>query len=446
MDRGRDAVAAGRGLDVGEVAVGGEHLHHLAHEEGVAGGPSVDQLGHARVGPALGTELHPPLHVAGPQAGQVEAEGAGLAGQLAQAVHHRCRGVDGHRAGGHDQQGGEGPQLAGQELDHPEAGRVGPLEVVDHHDQRPAGRGQDASDRGVQAHAVGTRIGRRWRVDGGQHRGEEVAVEDPRPLELASDLDQGPVGRLAGALGTAAPRHRRPRDAVGELLDQPGLADAGLAADHHGAPLAPGGRLGRPEQGPELDVAPEERAGPRARGVGGEVGRSDRGALGRRRCRRRRPARACGAGPPGPGRGPGCRPRGGAGRVPGRCRPRRRAPSGRSPARPGRRAGVPSGRGRGPAGPGAAPGRAPRRWRPRCRRPASPPPRGPGRRRSDPPPLRPGPGWCGRRRRRPTPSRPARAGAVPSRARGCRPGPRRPRRGRRPAGARGRGRHRPRRR
>jgi len=97
----------------------------------------------------------------------------------------------------------------------------------------------------------------------GQLRLVQVAHEPPQGLDQGRERQP-----LAAQLDTAADQHGRPGLAGRghQLADQPGLADPGLAADHHRRGGAGGGPVGGGGQpGQLLGPADEGRAGERRR-------------------------------------------------------------------------------------------------------------------------------------------------------------------------------------
>ena len=342
---------------------------------------------------------------------------------------------------------------------------VGPLQVVEHEQQRRAGGDlrQQRGERVEQPLALDARLGLdrrapRRRAELGQQR-REVGGARAEPLggagqrgaarPAAQHLEHRLVGAGAGLVEAPEEDDRAVAvDRARELGRQARLADPRVAGEQDEAPLVADRRVPRLVQGAERLLAADERV-PRRRGLergrqraGREAGR--RGRLGRRA--RRRAAAARGA--PSPrGRAP-CRARraasGAARRTP--AAPRRGCPTPRGPpsaaggrtrgtaparSRCARRARRRRARGRRGAAPprrapraraGAGPrprggGRAPtaRRTRPGTARRRARARRGPGRRR---PPSggRRAPGPRPRRRRRAPRCRPTAARAAPAAA------------------------------
>ena len=188
---------------------------------------------------------------------------------------------------------------------------VGPLQVVEHEQQRRAG-GDLRQQRGEgveQALALDARLGldRRGRPDGraelGQQRGE-VGRARAEPLRgagqrgaarpAAQHLEHRLVGAGAG-LVEAAEQHDRAVavDGAGELRGEPRLADPRVAGEQDEPPLVADRRVPRLVQRAERLLAADERvAGGRGPERGGQrAGRETggRGRLGRRRVAAQQP-------------------------------------------------------------------------------------------------------------------------------------------------------------
>ena len=277
----------------------------LLDEERVALGLGVqrgDELGRGRLGPERGHQLadlrlreaaqrHLGEHRLAPQRGDDGRERV-VVGELAGAV-----GAEEHRA----------PRLrrADQVADELQRRAVGPLQVVEHEQQRGAGRDlrQQRGERVEQAMALGAafgaahrrRAGRRAEL--GQQRGE-VGGARPEPLRRAGQrraarpaaqhLEHGPVGAGAGLVEAAVEHDRAVAvDLARELRRHARLADPGLARDEHEPPLVGDRRVPRPAQRRERLAPPDERVPPRRRGERGRQrarrGRARRRGVGRRR-------------------------------------------------------------------------------------------------------------------------------------------------------------------
>ncbi len=265
-DAAPDHVLHGRGRGAGahrvgivEPPLGVVEVDDLAHEEGVPTRAVVNQLGDIPAVRSGGAHREPLLDVVGSQAGEVDPHCARRARQLAHAVDESRGRIGPGRSNRGEEQDAGALELGGHVLDQTQAGRIGPLEVVDHRHHQTIGGGQHVAHAGVQAQPVGVgHLGELGGRGGRQQAGDQVARQGPRPLELAPDLHTGPVGGAGGRLGTAAPGHHRLREPEDELLDQPGLADAGLAGEDHRAASTGGGLGGGAEQRVELALAPDE--------------------------------------------------------------------------------------------------------------------------------------------------------------------------------------------
>ena len=308
----------------------------LAHEVGVAvgaGGDALDRGGRAVVAGDRAEEL---AHLVDLQAPQPD-RGHRDPGQLGQRGGEPVVAVDVHLAAGCGEQQAGARQQRGQVLDQQKRRLVGPLDVLDDHDQRQAlGPAQQEATGGVEQaepgalvvgrdHGLGPGDARRVR----QHRdqaGQKAGVAGVLGQVAARSgvggrpehLEPRPEGRSPACLGCPAPHDGHPpgRAVAGRLLDEAALADAGLPGHERHATLADAGPVdGGPQRG-EVAVAAHERAvAGAARDRRGQVdgdGRCchDPGPRGRRRGRRqRRAGRPVVAGGdvqhPQPGRRPG---------------------------------------------------------------------------------------------------------------------------------------------
>ena len=210
-------------------------------EEGVAVGLPVDGVGQlqALLGQVVaGRRLQVLDHLVVVEALQGDAADPGLPAQRPEGLGQRVgRGQLGVSVGADDEQP-QGVGLLHQVAQQLQAGRVGPLQVVEHehHGTLLAGRGQDAEHRGVQQVALGLGVGPLARRGQSLHPGAQGPAE---PGQL------GPVGghvggeHLLGGVG----------DVVVEGLGEGGVGHAELlvaAAEQHDGPLGvgPPGRLG----------------------------------------------------------------------------------------------------------------------------------------------------------------------------------------------------------
>ena len=161
--------------------------------------------------------------------------------------------------------------------DHPddeshqfERGRVGPVQVFDHHDERLRRRDVLEQHRDQLVEPLGARSGRNLGPEaqlGQQHR--EHAAPGPRSFDdgVEADLvDQLPenagerrIWSTVGAEIDAAPGDDdgRSRCLRPEFVEQSGLADARLAADHHDPRLAGYDLLQLLAQGDEIGLTPD---------------------------------------------------------------------------------------------------------------------------------------------------------------------------------------------
>jgi hypothetical protein len=250
---------------------GGQQPGHLLDEERVAAGAPL-HVGHERrVGRAAEQPADQQGHLVVAErakrrdrggGGQVGQQGAGLlAGGLVELA-----------PGGQDQ-GPGGGQAAGQEGEQLQRRRVGPLEVVEDHDQRPLpGGGQqhrgelvEQPDPGGRVRLAGLRerdrpgqLGQQPRRRGqpGGEPSQALVGRDQRPQHL----HPGPVGRRPLPLPAPAPGDpgAAPLGVGGRRRGHRGLAGAGLAGQQHQpAPAGGGGLGGAAELGEQL-VPPDE--------------------------------------------------------------------------------------------------------------------------------------------------------------------------------------------
>ena len=197
---------------------------------------------------------------------------------------------------GHQQDGGAAA-VVGHVLDQVEQARLGPVEVVEHHHQRPPlgqqlqqpperpGRLLGRAGGGLQPDELGdpggdvlalavpgpgsptVRGGVQQPAQLGPGLGRGVGVGDAGGL--ADDLGHRPVGDALAVGQAAAAQHGRPREGGHGLADQPGLAHAGLA--EHGQQVAAAGAddpLVHPGEQAQLGLATHDR-GVLAAGVAG---------------------------------------------------------------------------------------------------------------------------------------------------------------------------------
>ena len=215
--------------DGGRLRVGGQQPAHLLDEERVAAGPAVHagaQLGVA-VGAGDPGEQEADL-------GRVEAaqrQGRGLGLQPGQGGGERVAGRDLDVTVGGDQQlaAAPGPPgVGGGQLDRC---RVGPVQVVEDHDQRARpGRFQQGAADGVEALEPGRRRGR--------PPGPPGVAEPPIHPERGQGLQPGPERRGGLPAGAPGDGGAPGLGVVGGGRGQGGLADPGLAGE--GDQAAPG--------------------------------------------------------------------------------------------------------------------------------------------------------------------------------------------------------------
>ena len=238
LQHGADAAghgARGRGL---QGALGPQHPHDFGGEERVAAGPLV-QCGRGRRGDRL--------------AGEVEEGGPEVVQEEAAQQDPALRGEPGDGPGlgvavgaQHDHRGDA--EVGAEGVEQHERRVVGPVQVVEHEDDRRGGP-QRARD-GVEQQEAGEL---RLDLPGcGERR------RAPQPVQ---QLDPGPVRRRTAVLAAGRPRHP---DALGPqaaraLGGEAGLADPGLAPDQRGeATAVRESTRYRGEQLPQLGIAAYE--------------------------------------------------------------------------------------------------------------------------------------------------------------------------------------------
>ena len=117
----------------------------------------------------------------------------------------------------------------GQLLEYGEALGVGPVEILEHHDAGdPLGEPPYQLDPGSDP-LVGRAVGV---VNGLQQRGVPVGIGAVARRHGAERVTEQLHGAALGArIGLAGEHQRAPWHVRHQLLDEPGLADAGLAGD-----------------------------------------------------------------------------------------------------------------------------------------------------------------------------------------------------------------------
>ena len=298
----RTPVGSGSGSSGGAVVVQaplrGQQLDELVDEERVAGARVVHGL-HEPRRHARRVAVVEAARARGRQAGDVVAAEAferQPRGRAGEAAERRGQVVAGVRLGvavGRDREDREIGQRAPEELEREHRRDVGPVQVVEHDDERAAlGDGREqAGDRVEEAKArlVGVEVRRhRGRPERAGELGQQAG--DPRSAgaepgaqpggvlaarERAGDLHPRPVRRRAAAVPARAPRPRGP--AIGRVLDEGArerrLPDARLAR-HDDEPAAPrDGVAQRAVELLELADSPDEpshltRPGPHSPYVG----------------------------------------------------------------------------------------------------------------------------------------------------------------------------------
>ena len=297
VDGGRDGAgpALDRLLGLGRqrpAAVGGPQpslllqvVDQLLDQQGEALGPLVDVRLDGLVDPAAEQVDDQLLALALGQGGQLERQRVGLAARPVPAAGEQLV-----RAG-HAQQDQRRLGVLGDVLDGVEQDGVGPLEVVDDQDQRPAA-GQDLEQALERPEGV---LGQAGVLADAQQLGDPLG-DQRAPLLAPEQLGQPAPGLLGGVVGADPGRladdldHRPQGDAVAEgravaaqdgglvpeagheLVDQPGLADPGRAEHAHQV-AGPLGR--RPLEQPQqqlLLAAPPDHGRGRPPGPAGAVG------------------------------------------------------------------------------------------------------------------------------------------------------------------------------
>jgi len=312
LDPGQHQVPQGQ-RQPGAVQVGGQQL---LGEERVALGAGQDLAEQGRRGRLVQDPGQQLGQVAAAQALQLDTLGPAAAVQLGQERAQRVAAVQLVAAVG-QHQGDPAAQVADQEPEQVAGGLVGPVQVLDHQQHRAAlGQPvQHPEQQLEQAHGSQRGLGRPGAgrtPELGHQPGQLAAGPAQHPLQLGGvqQADQWPqrlhqrgVGRDAVAdVQAAAGEGDRPAGPADQVVDQPGLADAGLARHHHDGGLA----AGRPFEGrPELSglgvaadhnrtgdspghASDHRRSGPRR--AHARAGRACRNPH-RTRAARRRPAR-----------------------------------------------------------------------------------------------------------------------------------------------------------
>ena len=252
--------------------------HHLGQEQRMAFGLLVHQ--HAELGrdqPGRGDELG---GLGGGEAAEQQPLHLRVAMQLQQAVGQRMLARQFGIAVGAQHQQAAAAGFGHDELEQPQRGHVGTVQVVQHQQQRLALRralpeaGHGIEETEARLRRIGRcrlrrsvwQIRRELRVQRCQRRrGSEGARQLGFVLQsdpAAHQLHPGPVGRGAGLLGAAPPQreHLVLRGEGDHLLRGARLADARFARQQRDARLAGHGALQRLLQRLEFGVAADEAA------------------------------------------------------------------------------------------------------------------------------------------------------------------------------------------
>ena len=239
---------------------------------GLPGRP-VGELQEVAVGSAAGQGGHQVGHRRPGEPGELEPGGAaGHPPQRQQVLALR------HRAHHPDQQQRHLPRRSRQPSPQGDAGRVGPLQVIDHQDERPhRALFRDQRQQLLRQHGrhVRAAVGGDLTAQQPDDRlppGVRRRLADPQPVQerqqrqCLAQLIPGPPEHLAARLRRL--RHRRPH--------QRGLADARLALDEHRTATPPRHLFYQPGQQRHLAVTVGQRTGQRHRGqlCRGQAGRS----------------------------------------------------------------------------------------------------------------------------------------------------------------------------
>ena len=234
-----------RGRDRRGIVAGLEVAGQLTQQQRVAAGP-LQRRGRDRVG---GVDAQESSHRRSVQPVDLEAPRQGEPEQLLHGGAEPGGLVGGARAvGGHDEH--RAAQRTSEVHQQPQRPGVGLVHIVDH-DEEPTAAG------GVVEGAGG-----RFEPSEAGRLGIVAAVghQDAAMAEPVEDLAPRPERRGSLLLGAPAPggRRARRRHALAEHVGEPGLADAGLAAEEDD-PGRAGGRLRPPaQQGGHLGVAPDQ--------------------------------------------------------------------------------------------------------------------------------------------------------------------------------------------
>jgi hypothetical protein len=291
LGEGLDAAEehVGQGVGQGDVGPDGAGSDQLLGEEGVALGAGQDPVDHGRRDRLADHRLEVLGQLDPAEGGEVDALQVGEADQLGQQRPQRVAAVQlvgpiaGHQ--GHPA-AAQGPDQEGQQV---AGGAVGPVQVLDDQQQRgqlgqPDQQRQHAVEQLDPLEAVPGR--RRWAVVGGQLGQQPAQAGQGRGqggghlglaragAELAEGVHERHVRQADVAdLHAAADQHP---DAPalgpgGELVEQPGLAHAGVAGDQPDRRPPALGPVEQAEEALEL-LGPADEAGRRCGGHAGKYG------------------------------------------------------------------------------------------------------------------------------------------------------------------------------
>ena len=178
------------------------------------------------------------------------------------------------RAGDPDEQQRHLPGGPGQTAPELDAGRVGPVQVVDHQRHRPGGGFVDdqrdellGEQRGYVGAAVGGDLAPEEPRDRGspgvrRRRPDPERVEERVQRQLLAELVAGPPENLAAPLRPVVGARTRPvRGGRERGADQGGFSDSGLALNEHGVAAAPGEISQQPVEQRKLVSTSSQHAG-----------------------------------------------------------------------------------------------------------------------------------------------------------------------------------------
>jgi hypothetical protein len=223
-------------------------VEQLLGEEGVALGAGDDRRRERRRQRRVGVRLQQRCQLIVAERAELQHQRrARAAHATGQPAHAPGRGVL-VRAVGPELEDRQVVQVVGEEDDQVERGGVGPVEVLQHQQQRRAGRAlaeqRERLLEQAQPRAGRPRLDVQERAQGSQRLGERLE----RQLR-ADQVDRAAEQHLeALAAGTA-----------GQIGREPGLADARFPGDQHGPTLAGPRRVERPRELLDLAPAPDEQ-------------------------------------------------------------------------------------------------------------------------------------------------------------------------------------------